>query len=229
LLATVGACGDVDRSKLPDGGSPVADAGKVDGGSVTRADGGPRPRSDGAPPADAAADGGVSCETSADCGEGGTCAFAPAAACGSRGTCFTGVVQVGCSKDSAACACDGSAATVPSCVSGLPDGYTVTAIAHLGACGSDGGAASGVAMTGETCTVSATGACEIIESSASEGVACVGVVGGAGSTCPTAGLVGCCTTARGPNVVESCFYSAAQAGSTMATCDAMGGTFSTTE
>jgi hypothetical protein len=85
------------------------------------------------------------------------------------------------------------------------------------AIGSDGGGgSSGGGQTG-ACYTSASGLCL-------SGVAAAGCTGGSMfmTSCPTAGLVGCCTTSTG----ETCYYMG-MTSDVMATCTMKNGTFST--
>ena len=57
---------------------------------------------------------------------------------------------------------------------------------------------------------------------------CMSGGGTPGTSCPTAGLAGCCTVTSGGVSAEACYYMAASASQDQSACTSSGGTWSTT-
>jgi hypothetical protein len=102
-------------------------------------------------------EGGASCTTSAECGEGGVCGFSASAGCGGLGTCFIHGNYPSCKVYRVGCACDGTEIDLTGGGT-VPEGYTLKPVAYSGACLSCPGAMIDAGGIGASCTK--TGECK---------------------------------------------------------------------
>ena len=99
-------------------------------------------------------------------------------------------------------------------------------------CGGGGGSAAGVCShtnVGPSCTSNAGGlgsACSVWSSDALAQAYCTVVGGTIGTSCPTAGVLGCCCSAQTGGWGNTCYYTSSLSQMESTACPAGGGTFS---